>query len=294
SQPPHWLAAAVHHNAVDRQHFGGKLRLRLLDATPLGGSSAWLEGDQLLSGVLLDDPMQPRTETDHEGRFRFVRLRDREYRVLCYRFEPLTAFEVTIHPVEEPVVEVKLPGPEGYRDVAGRVVDQSGVAASDVQVGLMISFGGKRRVASGRPDLPDINARTSDEGGFAFKRVPRQFVDVAIENGHSSHRVSVEDIDPSGSDVFDVAFLCRLVVRGVPDGVTAIAAVDQEGNSLDLVAEEVGSTTQAWSIPVASHGSFPLLWLSSEVKELTLLNGRDVVRRVPVSLVPFQENEVEL
>ncbi|MGK0480331.1 MAG: hypothetical protein ACJAQ3_000294, partial [Planctomycetota bacterium] len=256
-------------------------QLSLLDGTPDGSSWPSLE---LARGV--PEPERQILNTNGEGEFRLTRLLNRPYRLRITSMDPLCVHEVTIDAEQSGPLEIELPGVEGYRKIAGMVVDSLGEPVAGAPVTLMAARVGGGAVGS--LDVPGSKTVTDEHGAFHFAVVPKHGVLLSaranefVSTGGGS--VRVEDV-PHGEEArIQIQVHCELQLSVSDSRVTAIYAEDQDGKRAVLVAVSPGRSMFIMSSERLDDGTFPQLWIDRTAVELVLVNGKKEVRRVSLHL----------
>jgi hypothetical protein len=235
--------------------------------------------------------------TDSSGGFDLNGLEPRRYRLEVQR--PGTLEVVTSEAFEagQSGVVVRLPAPEVFAEVRGRVVGPDGRAVSGISLELFRPmadvtarvFGGRSRVV-----MSEYGASTTSgaDGTFRFSDVPKAGA-ALIVRGDDIVPSKVEVTAAELEVVVDLRCHFEVVLREPVGRFDRIEVADEDGQGLDLMVLSKGST-QAWTDVELVDGRSGVLSVSSEARSLRLYQGGALAGTLALNLRPGEVNRIEL
>lgn len=236
-------------------------------------------------------------KTDTSGAFELVGLEPRRYRLEVQRPETLEVVKSESFAAGEQNALVRLPTPDEYAEVHGRVVSEDGRAVPDVELELfrpMVDvtarvFGGRSRVV-----MSEYGARavTGADGTFRFAHVPRSGAALTVKG---------DGIVPLKADVtaaeleIVVETRCHLevVLREPQARFDRIEVADEHGQGLDLMVLTEGSTN-AWTDVELVNGRSGVLSVSARARSLRFFKDGALQGTLTLDLEPSGINRIEL
>jgi RNA polymerase sigma-70 factor (ECF subfamily) len=261
-----------------------------------------------LEQVLRDTPtaMWGWTRSGVDGSFTLEGLLDRDYRLAVMDQGSLARAEIGPYRAGSTGIVVKLPDLGIHAVVAGQLVarDGSPIAGARVRaqcdpMRLALETGGATTMhATGL-----VTVESDAEGRFRLERVGARAVYlridgdglVPLEYGRGIDG-GVTGVDGAPADALRIEVVRRLHVRVElidPAEADAVAFEDTAAvrRPIDLVEGRSRQTTERFGL---IEGRTPVLAITDDAIVALLLRGGQVVRRVPIRLVPDQVNELRL
>jgi len=242
--------------------------------------SEWDDGDRVFDA--------PETWTEEDGGFEIeipppfpLRLRAVDLRTLA---------EVdSIETSPGQPIELRLPGDDETRSVAGRVVDPRGGPIGGARVTV-------RRVLPDGGQVCSEQVLTSDAGRFAFERIHGDELAVLVETNIADSKSFPCSPGSEASDLrLTVGRQGRLRVETVTPGlkVETMRVFGTDGRALYFECRQGGggSASEEWDLGESWTG--PLL-VSEEATTLVLFRGDIEVLRTPIRIVPGETTLVRL
>ena len=234
--------------------------------------------------------------SDVSGRFELPGLDQRRYRLDVSAAQSLEIFTSDALAAGDGQAVIRLPAPELYERVEGRILAEDGKPLADVQVRLWRPLVDVRaRVFGGQSQVVILQQGaqvTSDaEGRFHFERVPKQGAQLSVR-GDSIVPLSLAVTGPSLEIPVDVRCHLEVVLRALGK-FDSIQVADGEGQRLDLLELTEGSVS-AWTSVDLIDGKSGVVSVSSRARELRLFKGKTLVETRPLDLVPGDVNRIEL
>jgi hypothetical protein len=228
--------------------------------------------------------------TDGEGRFDLPGLAARDYRFTVMPQGGIELYELEPVAAGSNGVVLRLPRPERFEKVAGRVVSDDGQPVPNVRIEAFVRavdvqgrfFGGRTRISivenGGR-------ATTDADGRFELESLPKDRAELALSSDEiipTSLALDAED-DPSALRVL-VHARCHLQIElGDPELADTFAVADGDGERLDVNVLTSGSHNAYTSFPI-QDGRSGVVSVSSAARELRLYKDEVLVTTLPLRL----------
>jgi hypothetical protein len=235
--------------------------------------------------------------TDSAGGFDLAGLEARRYRLEVQRPGTLEVVLSEAFEAGQSGVVVRLPAPEVFAEVRGRVVGPDGRAVSGISLELFRPmadvtarvFGGRSRVV-----MSEYGASTTSgaDGTFRFSDVPKAGA-ALIVRGDDIVPSKVEVTAAELEVVVDLRCHFEVVLREPVGRFDRIEVADEDGQGLDLMVLSKGST-QAWTDVELVDGRSGVLSVSSEARSLRLYQGGALAGTLALNLRPGEVNRIEL
>ena len=237
--------------------------------------------------------------TDSEGRFGFDGLLDRDYALEVMDDSTLRTHKSERVRAGRTGVDVRLPKPQLWTSLSGRVVTDSGRPLEGIRVQLGSQpFTRNSRVFGGRSSIGLVQTReevaTDSSGRFEFQNVPRQAVYLSLESSAIVPTRFDLDGTESGTDLeIPVEARCRVevLIERTP-GATDLKVYDAAGERLEALRISAGSVTSSSQLAITG-GTTGLFSVSSRAASFVLMDAQGAdIARLPVNLVPGEVNRI--
>jgi len=241
-------------------------------------------------------PLWSCVTSDAGGRFELPGLDQRRYKLDVAAAESLEIFTSDSLAAGDGQAVIRLPAPDLWERVEGRVVAESGEPVADVEVRLwrpMVDV--RARVFGGQSQVVVLQngaqVTTDAEGRFHLERVPKAGAQVSVR-GDSIVPLSLAVTGATLEIPVEVRCHMEVVLRALGK-FDSIEVADGEGQRLDILVLTEGSVN-AWSGVALTDGKSGVISVSSRARELRLFKGKTLVETRPLDLVPGDVNRIEL
>lgn len=240
----------------------------------------------------------PFVETDAAGRFKIEGLNLREYRVKVLDGRSLQIESCGPLLAGTLDARLRLPAVDVHARFVARVLCQ-GRPMPGVAVALRCTpYAQRTRVMGGSVEVrfehPGGTARTDRDGRFELRDVPKRGCHLILRGDEIVPQRYEVPADAAGTVDIEVDARCQVQVKLRPplERADAVAAVDDQGQRLDLLVLAAGSTNAYTDLPL-HDGASQVFSLSSRARQLVLLKAGQPVDAVDVALQPGRVNLLE-